>query len=85
MLVDGQIRRICITKVDNVKEVSEIPHDYSPEARALIERKPIDVYKTTVAIIGAGPAGLACREELTKNRALTILSLITMIKSAGSS
>ena len=64
MLVDGQIRRICITKVDNVKEVSEIPHDYSPEASEVNTQKPIDVYKTTVAIIGAGPAGLACREEL---------------------
>lgn len=66
MLVDGQIRRICITKVDHVKEVSEIPHDYSPEARVVDKDKPIDVFKTTVAIIGAGPAGLACREELLK-------------------
>ncbi len=24
MLVDGEVKRICITKVDNVKEVSEI-------------------------------------------------------------
>ncbi len=73
MLVDGQIRRICITKVDNVKEVSEIPHDYSPEARAVNTEKPIDVYKTTVAIIGAGPAGLACREELLKKGVDTIV------------
>ena len=27
MLVDGVIRRICITKVDGVKEVAEIPKD----------------------------------------------------------
>ena len=27
MLVDGKIRRICITKVDGVKEVREIPKD----------------------------------------------------------
>lgn len=73
MLVDGQIRRICITKVDHVKEVSEIPHDYSPEARAVNTVKPIDVYKTTVAIIGAGPAGLACREELLKQGVDTIV------------
>ena len=66
MLVDGQIRRICITKVDHVKEVHEIPHDYSPEVRAVNADKPVDVFKTTVAIIGAGPAGLACREELLK-------------------
>ena len=73
MLVDGQIRRICITKVDNVKVVSEIPHDYSPEARAVNTEKPIDVYKTSVAIIGAGPAGLACREELLKQGVDTIV------------
>src|SRR5512133_429326 len=42
MLVDGQIRRICITRVDNVKEVSEIPHDFSPEARAVNTSKPVD-------------------------------------------
>jgi len=66
MLVDGQIRRICITKVDGVKEVMEIPRDYTPEIRERDAQKPINIYKTTVAIIGAGPAGLACREELLK-------------------
>ncbi len=30
MLVDGQVRRICITKVDNIRTVSEIPHSHSP-------------------------------------------------------
>src|SRR6056297_585141 len=30
MLVDGEVRRICITKVDDIKEVSEIPKDYEP-------------------------------------------------------
>ena len=64
MLVDGQVRRICITSVDGVKEVREIPKDYMPEvkARAASETK---IYKTTVAIVGGGPAGLACREQLT--------------------
>ncbi|MBO4871755.1 MAG: (2Fe-2S)-binding protein, partial [Muribaculaceae bacterium] len=64
MLVDGQVRRICITSIDGVKEVREIPKDYMPEgkARAAHETK---IYKTTVAIIGGGPAGLACREQLT--------------------
>jgi len=66
MLVDGQIRRICITKVDGIKAVMEIPHDYSPEIRERDTKKAVNVYKTTVAIIGAGPAGLACREELLK-------------------
>ena len=65
MLVDGVIRRICITPVDGVKQVREIPQDYFPEAAAPREevRK---VYKTQVAIIGAGPAGLACREMLNQ-------------------
>ncbi|NMD15399.1 MAG: hypothetical protein GYA75_01190, partial [Bacteroidales bacterium] len=30
MLVNGQVKRICITKVDGVHEVKEIPHDYRP-------------------------------------------------------
>ena len=64
MLVDGEVKRICIQKVDDIKEVHEIPHDHSPEPVKLNKDKAVDVYKTTVAIIGAGPAGLAVREEL---------------------
>ncbi|HEX7411889.1 MAG TPA: FAD-dependent oxidoreductase [Bacteroidales bacterium] len=67
MLVDGQIRRICITRVDGVKEVSEIPKDYNPYIAKLHKNDPLKVYKTSVAIIGAGPAGLAAREELNKH------------------
>ncbi len=63
MLVDGQIRRICITLVDHVKEVREIPKGYQPNPSDNSQRE-IKIYKTTVAIIGAGPAGLACREKL---------------------
>jgi FAD dependent oxidoreductase./Pyridine nucleotide-disulphide oxidoreductase./BFD-like [2Fe-2S] binding domain. len=65
MLVDGKIRRICITKIDGVKEVREIPKDYQPEF-ATNPQKELRIYKTTVAIIGAGPAGLACREKLNE-------------------
>jgi glycine/D-amino acid oxidase-like deaminating enzyme/NADPH-dependent 2,4-dienoyl-CoA reductase/sulfur reductase-like enzyme/Fe-S-cluster-containing hydrogenase component 2 len=68
MLVDGQIKRICITTVDGVKEVKEIPHDYSPYRINVQKDTPINVYKTTVVIIGAGPAGLAAREELNKHK-----------------
>ena len=64
MLVDGQVRRICITNVDGVKEVREIPKDYLPESTPA-NAKETKIYKTTVAIIGGGPAGLACREQLT--------------------
>ena len=67
MLVDGQIRRICITRVDGIKEVREIPKDYNPYLAELEKNEPIKVYKTSVAIIGAGPAGLAAREELDKH------------------
>lgn len=67
MLVDGQIKRICITKVDDIKQVDEIPHTYAPEWTKKAEDKPINIYRTSVAIIGAGPAGLACREELNKH------------------
>jgi len=65
MLVDGKIRRICITTVDDVHEVREIPRDFQPEA-AESKQREVKIYKTTVAIIGAGPAGLSCREQLLK-------------------
>ena len=58
MLVDGKIRRICITPVDNVKEVRELDKEYMPDALPVRERE-VKIYKTQVAIIGAGPAGLA--------------------------
>ncbi len=63
MLVDGEIKRICITPVEGVKEVKEIPQNHFPEVRPAKEQTR-KVYKTQVAIIGAGPAGLACREML---------------------
>lgn len=69
MLVDGEIKRICITKVDAVREVREIPKSYVPSSDAGVGRHegaPVRVYKTTVAVIGSGPAGLACRDELNR-------------------
>ena len=65
MLVDGVIRRICITKVDDVKEVKEIPEGYFPDAYENPQSE-VKIHKTTVAIVGAGPAGLACREKLNE-------------------
>lgn len=67
MLVDGKIRRICITKVDGVREVRTIPPDYMSQYTKPETEKSLKVYKTAVVIIGAGPAGLAVREELNKN------------------
>ncbi len=66
MLVDGEIRRICITKVDNISEVREIPKNYTPSLKSYTRNGGLKVYKTTVAIIGAGPSGLAAREELNR-------------------
>ena len=66
MLVDGQIKRICITNCDTITEVSEIPKDYKPKVNLSHKPKTVLTHRTTVAIIGAGPAGLACREELNK-------------------
>ncbi|HBS88156.1 MAG: ferredoxin [Bacteroidetes bacterium GWF2_38_335] len=66
MLVDGQIKRICITKIDNVKEVKEIPADFTPQFNLIKKDSPVNVFRTEVVIIGAGPAGLAAREELNK-------------------
>ncbi|MDR2085271.1 MAG: FAD-dependent oxidoreductase [Bacteroidales bacterium] len=67
MLVDGQIRRICCTKVDNVKLVTEIPDNYIPPIQKTDPEKAFNVYKTSVAIVGAGPAGLAAREILNNH------------------
>ena len=68
MVVDGHIRRICITLVDGVKEVHRagIESFAEVETAAEADEAPKKVYKTSVAIIGAGPAGLAVREELRK-------------------
>jgi glycine/D-amino acid oxidase-like deaminating enzyme/ferredoxin/bacterioferritin-associated ferredoxin len=73
MLVDGEVRRICITKVDGVREVREIPKDYRPAVVPHLKENPTRVYRTRVAVIGAGPAGLAVREEL---RRLGIATLV---------
>jgi glycine/D-amino acid oxidase-like deaminating enzyme/Fe-S-cluster-containing hydrogenase component 2/ferredoxin len=73
MLIDGNIKRICITKVDGIKEVREIPKDYNPDIVAYKKTTAVKVYKTQVAIIGAGPAGLAAREELNKHKVANIV------------
>ncbi|MDA3866858.1 MAG: FAD-dependent oxidoreductase [Salinivirgaceae bacterium] len=67
MLVDGFIKRICITKVDNIKEVTEIPKNYEPTTTNYKKNNTTKIYKTTVAIIGAGPAGLAARAQLNEH------------------
>ncbi len=67
MLVDGELKRICITKVDGIKSVNEVPKEYGPEASDYQKASKIKVYKTQVVIVGAGPAGLATREELNKH------------------
>ncbi len=67
MLVDGQIKRICITPVDNILEVSEIPAGYQPQGIDYVKKSPVKIYKTHVAIIGGGPAGLAAREVLNNH------------------
>jgi len=95
MLVDGHVRRICITKVDGVKHVRRIeeaslpPDQLNESGQNVFDNRsgqnfsdlfsggkvlvrggedvlPQRVYRTSVAIIGAGPAGLAVREELRK-------------------
>jgi len=73
MLVDGQIKRICITKVDNIKEVSEIPKDYTPSIISKNTDQQIKIYKTEVVIIGSGPAGLAAREILNNHKVANIV------------
>jgi len=100
MLVDGHVRRICITKVDGVKHVRRIEEaSLPPEEEAPTEGRSVSdgrflasetltprskqgsavVYRTTVAIVGAGPAGLAVREEL---RAAGVDNLVIDANSA---
>lgn len=67
MIVDGQIKRICITRIDDVKEVSEIPKSHTPVASPVKNDIPTRIFRTPVAIIGAGPAGLAAREVLNEH------------------
>lgn len=67
MLIDGRVKRICITLADNVKEVSELGNDYIPTVINYGNKGQVKIYKTTVAIIGAGPAGLAAREVLNQH------------------
>ena len=66
MLVDGEVKRICVTLVDGVKKVEEIDSDFLPTAESRKAKTTPKVYKTEVVIVGAGPAGLACREQLNK-------------------
>ena len=75
MIVDGHVRRVCITKVDGVKQVERIgkanedPKKGDMFNSIKIDEKPGEhkkIYKTSVVIVGAGPAGLAAREELNK-------------------
>lgn len=66
MLVDGEIRRICITRVDGVREVSEIPRDHIAVPAGYKNKEALRVFKTDVVIVGAGPAGLATREILNQ-------------------
>ena len=73
MLVDGKIKRICITPVDGVTEVREIPKEYRPEVETANTDEAFNTYKTQVAIIGAGPAGLAARELLNKHNVKNIV------------
>ncbi|NLL28572.1 MAG: FAD-dependent oxidoreductase [Bacteroidales bacterium] len=72
MLVDGVIRRICITLVDDVKEVNTIPKNFMPSKKDITNQSHI-IHKTDVAIIGAGPAGLAAREVLNKHNVSNIV------------
>ena len=80
MIVDGVIRRICITPVDDIRQVTStaatvsIPaqSDCATTAKNMAVSIPAQfncaktptTLRTKVCIIGAGPAGLACRELL---------------------
>lgn len=66
MLVDGKVKRICVTKVDGVKEVREIASGEMAKIKEPAPEISRKILRTTVVIVGAGPAGLAVREEFEK-------------------
>ena len=43
MLVDGQIKRICITCIDGVKEVMEIPQGHEPSTVPVKKDIPLKI------------------------------------------
>lgn len=59
MLVDGEVKRICVTKVDGVREVKEIVPGEMANGKETGVQAVRKVLRTTVVIVGAGPAGLA--------------------------
>jgi len=73
MLVDGEIKRICITNVDGIKEVAEIPKNYVAKPSVFVSEEGTKIYKTEVVIVGAGPAGLAAREILNYHNVSNIV------------
>ncbi len=73
MLVDGKVKRICITKVDGIKEVTEIPKEYTPTIEYINETEPVKVTNYCGNCWGAGPAGLACREILNQHNIFNIV------------
>ncbi|MDR0618379.1 MAG: FAD-dependent oxidoreductase [Bacteroidales bacterium] len=75
MLVDGVVKRICITPAAEVKEVKIIENLSKPaipkstkDVENLSLKKDIKTLYTRVCITGAGPAGLAAREELNSHK-----------------
>lgn len=57
MLVDGKIRRICITKVDDVKEVCELTGNFMARKGKTAQADKKKILRTTVVIVGGGMAG----------------------------
>ena len=85
MIVDNQIKRICITKVDGIKEVKEIPKNYIPKINSekpSDKNTPYKIYNTAVAIIGAGPAGLAAHKILNEYNIFPMLAELIKSRSA---
>jgi glycine/D-amino acid oxidase-like deaminating enzyme/Fe-S-cluster-containing hydrogenase component 2 len=77
MLVDGVVKRICVTTADKVKEVRIIKDSSAPKLQDVQQKtetpdlstaKNAKILYTRVCIIGAGPAGLAAREELNSHK-----------------
>jgi glycine/D-amino acid oxidase-like deaminating enzyme/ferredoxin len=73
MWVDGEIKRVCVTRVDGTREVREIVPGELPGSEGTRPESARRVLHARVVIIGAGPAGLSARETLESHGIDTIV------------
>lgn len=77
MLVDGKVKRICVTKVDGVKEVREIASGEMAKIKEPAPEISRKILRTTVVIVGAGQLAWLLERSLKNGELIISLSIIT--------